>query len=234
MEDKREFRSFIVLENLSFPSEPMEISVPKEPLDYKGEKVIIKQYHEKELGNFLDYEFLWETKREITSEILDEETGEIFYEIDYIKKVAQISVWIYKDFPFWIVFTKGITPNKVMNLINDYFPSFQLSRLYFKDEFFNLLLNIRSINVLQTTMKSASTEQEFSISGYLNKSNYSLTDGYITELQIEIPSVYIRAKLSNSGRVALYNTPDKHRVNEFIRLIGEFLIESDTMRRDYR
>lgn len=233
MEDNRNFRSFIVLENLSFPKWSNEIKISKEPLDYNGEKVIVKHYLKDELNDFLDYEFLWETKREITSENLDEQSGEVFYETDYIKKVAQISVWIYKELPFWIVFIKGIAHNKVINLLSDYFPDCQLSRVSFKEEFFNLLLNSNRMNILQTTMKSASTEQEFSISGYMNKNNYSLTDGYITELQIEVPSVHLRANFHYLGRVALYNTPDKQRVNEFIHMIGEILIHSGTVRRDY-
>ncbi|PEA92931.1 hypothetical protein CON66_27260 [Bacillus cereus] len=234
MKDEREFRSFLVLENLSYTGWSNEFCVPKEPLDFEGEKVIVKSHSEDKGNDFLDYEFLWETKREIVSEVLDEHSGEIYYEKNYINKVAQISVWIYRDLPIWIVFIKGTTANKVINLLNDYFPECKLSRVMFKDRFFNLLLNSSNqIYSLQTTMKSASTEQEFSISGYLDRSNYSLTDGYITELQIEAPAVGIRAKLHYTGRVALYNTPHRRQVDEFIQMLGRIMIESQLLRGDY-
>ncbi|KMK71961.1 hypothetical protein LCM26_16940 [Bacillus stratosphericus] len=235
MKDNREFRSFIVLKNLSYLKWSNETRTFKTTQDYKGEKVIVKQYSEDEPVDYLDYEILWETKREITSEYIDEKSGEIFSEADYIKKVAQISVWMYKDLPFWIVFLKGIAANKVISFLNDSLPDCDLSRVSFNEEFFNLLLNSHphKINVLQTTMKSESTEQEFSISGFMDRSNYSVTDGYITELQIEVPSDNLRAKFLYSGRVALYNNPDKQQVNKFIHLVGKFLIQSGTVGRDF-
>ncbi|PEF92563.1 hypothetical protein COL10_03455 [Bacillus cereus] len=234
MKDEREFKSFLVLENLSYTRQSNEFCIPEESLDFEGEKVIVKKHSDYERKEFSDYEFLWETKREIISEVLDENSGEIHYKKNYINKVAQISVWIYRDLPIWIVFIKGATANKVIHLLNNYFPECELSRVTFKDDFFNLLLNSSNqIYSLQTTMKSASTEQEFSISGYLDRSNYSITDGYITELQIEAPAVGIRAKLYYTGRVALYNTPHRRQVDEFIQMLGIIMIESQSLRGDY-
>ncbi|MED3832378.1 hypothetical protein [Peribacillus frigoritolerans] len=235
MKDNREFRSFIILEN-SYPigTELIKLTQSKEAFEYNNEKVIVQSHSEDDLEDFLDYEFLWETKREITSESLDADTGEVLYEIDYIKKVAQISVWISNDSPYFVVFLKGIAANKVINLLRDYFECPTLHRIAFKDDFFNMLLNSNlPINVLQTTIKSASTEQEFSISGLLNKNNYSLNDGYITEIQIEVPSIMIKAKLSNLGRVALYNAPHKESVIEFTKILGDILVQIEKMRRNY-
>lgn len=177
----------------------------------------------------LEIELLWETLEEINSARLSD-NGEIISEIDLVKKVSSLVIWIYSGSPFIFAFVKGALFRKVIKFLETVFEGYHVWETRLQDDFFRRLLESNSSNdVTQLTYVSSINNQEFmtSISGNrIENSEFwpRTVQGIIKEITLRMNGNTL--KINQRGRVSLFNSPYFNDVREITEYLTKILITS--------
>ena len=188
-------------------------------------------YIESRIDNELhEIDFVWEKTEIVINEELNEEL-EIVESKQVKKSVERLSIWYFEHKPFLFIFTNKVSVIK--ELLSFFVPDFDFSPslIRFNNKFFKEVINRDfESEISEVSFQSGKSNQKYVISGKsVEQSNFIKTlksNNEIVSITLSFFDAFsIKAKISKSGRITLYNLPESYEVITFINLIKDLIIE---------